>query len=102
LLCKGFSDRSGIGQRDRQVSSDFERSGPFIGVGGLAVAAFLYGYSAIALPSLLHSVVLPLLWLAFLVVASVFFTRRPRLVMLLPLLAVATWFAVLLAPAAVR
>ena len=35
----------------------------------MAVAAFLYGYAAIALPGSLHSVVLPLLWLALFVLA---------------------------------
>lgn len=102
MYCKGFCDSAGTTHGDPQVSPDFERSGSFIGVGGLAVAAFLYGYSAIALPSLLHSVLLPLLWLAFLVVASVLFTRRPRVVMLLPLLAVVVWFGVLVGPVLLR
>jgi hypothetical protein len=70
--------------------------GPFIAIGGLAVAAFLYGYSAIALPSLVHSVVLPLLWLLLFVLACAWFTRRPRLVVVLPVIAFALWFAVLL------
>ena len=70
--------------------------GPFIAIGGLAVAAFLYGYSAIALPSLVHSVVLPLLWLLLFGLACAWFTRRPRLVVVLPVIAFVAWFAVLL------
>jgi hypothetical protein len=78
------------------VKRDLERSGPFIGIGGLAVAAFLYGYSAVALPSLLHSVVLPLVWLGFFALGCVWFTRRPVGMVVLPVLAVVVWFAVLL------
>ena len=70
--------------------------GPFIAIGGLAVAAFLYGYSAIALPSVVHSVVLPLLWLLLFVLACAWFTSRPRLVVVLPVIAFVAWFAVLL------
>ncbi|NUR07275.1 MAG: hypothetical protein HOQ45_09715 [Nocardioidaceae bacterium] len=77
-------------QRDRA------QPGPFIGIGGLAVAAFLYGYVAIALPSVLHSVVLPAFWVLLLVLACVWFTPHPRRVMFLPALAIVVWFAVLL------
>jgi hypothetical protein len=77
------------------VSHDFSTSGPFIGVGGLAVAAFLYGYTAIALPSLLHSLVLPAVWLVLFVLACRWFTRHPYRALSLPFLAIALWFAVL-------
>ena len=70
--------------------------GPFIAIGGLAVAAFLYGYSAIALPSLVHSVVLPLSWLLLFGLACAWFTRHPRRVVVLPAIAIVVWFAVLL------
>ena len=36
------------------MKHNFEQSGPFIGVGGLVVALFLYGYSAIALPGIVN------------------------------------------------
>ena len=78
------------------MKRDLERSGPFIGIGGLAVAAFLYGYSALALPSVLHSIVLPLVWLAFFALGCAWFTRRPVAMVVLPALAVVVWFAVLL------
>lgn len=78
------------------VKHNFEQSGPFIGVGGLVVALFLYGYSAIALPGIVNSVLLPLFWLALFVVACVWFTRRPVRAMWLPVVAVAVWFAVML------
>jgi len=78
------------------MANDLRDSGPFIGVGGMAVAAFLYGYTAIAFPSVLHSVVMPLLWLALFVVSLRWFTRRPRGIVLLPVAAVAAWFVLLL------
>jgi hypothetical protein len=79
------------------VQNNLEQSGPFIGVGGMAVAAFLYGYAAIALPSVLHSVVMPLLWLAIFVLACRWFTRRPVAIVALPVVAVVLWFGLLLA-----
>ncbi|MGZ4495248.1 MAG: hypothetical protein ACXVWU_11150 [Nocardioides sp.] len=74
------------------------QAGPFIGVGGLVVAAFLYGYSALALPSWLHSLVMPLLWLVLFVLATRWFSTRPTAVMLLPVLALAAWVGLLLGP----
>ena len=70
--------------------------GPFVAIGGLAVAAFLYGYSAIAMPSWVHSLVLPLVWLALFATACAWFSRRPRAVIALPALAIVVWFAVML------
>jgi hypothetical protein len=70
--------------------------GPFIAIGGLVVAAFLYAYAAIALPSLVHSVVLPLFWLLLFGLACAWFTRHPRRVVVLPAIAIVVWFAVLL------
>jgi hypothetical protein len=78
------------------VSPDVRRSGPFIAVGGLAVAAFLYGYTAIALPSVLHSLVLPAVWLVLFVLACRWFTTHPYRALSLPFLAVALWFVVML------
>jgi hypothetical protein len=78
------------------VKQNLEQSGPFIGIGGLAVAAFLYGYSAIALPGLVNSLLLPLLWLVLLVVATRWFTRHPIRILWLPVVAVAVWFAAML------
>jgi MFS superfamily sulfate permease-like transporter len=78
------------------VKHNLEQSGPFIGVGGLAVAAFLYGYSAFALPGLVNSVLLPLLWLVLLVIATRWFTRHPVWTVALPVVAFVVWFAVML------
>ena len=79
------------------AGNDLRQSGPFIGVGGVVVVAFLYAYVAIAFPSVLHSVVMPLLWLAFFVLACRCFTRRPRAVVVLPLVTATVWFGLLLA-----
>jgi hypothetical protein len=75
---------------------DLRQTGPFIGIGGVVVVAFLYAYVAIAFPDVLHSVVMPLLWLAVFVLACRWFTRRPRAVMVLPVVAALLWFALLL------
>ena len=75
---------------------DLEKSGPFLGIGGLAVAAFLYGYTAFVVPGLLYSVVLPLAWLALFVLACRCFTGLRVAVGGLPVAAVALWFLVLL------
>jgi hypothetical protein len=75
---------------------NLEESGPFIGFSGLVVALFLYGYTAIALPSWLHSVVMPLVWLVLFVLGARWFTRHPRRTLVLPVVAVAVWFALML------
>jgi hypothetical protein len=78
------------------MQQHLDKSGPFLAIGGLAVAFFLYAYSAIALPGWLNSLVLPTFWVVLLVVATRWFTRRPRASALLPILAIAVWFAVML------
>ncbi len=78
------------------MQNNLERSGPFLGIGGMAVAAFLYGYAAFAIPSVLHSAVMPLVWLAIFVLACRWFTRRPVAIVALPVVAVVLWFGLLL------
>ena len=78
------------------MSSQLEDSAPFIGLGGLFVAAFLYGYVAIALPSWTHSLVMPAFWLVLFALACRWFTRRVYVVLALPVLAVVVWFVVML------
>ena len=77
--------------------NDLRQTGPFIGIGGVVVVAFLYAYVAIAFASVLHSVVMPLLWLGIFVLACRWFTRRPRAAVVLPAVAAVLWFAVLVA-----
>ena len=79
------------------AGSDLRQSGPFVGVGGVVVVAFLYAYVAIACPGALHSIVMPLRWGGFFVLACRWFTRRPRAIVALPLVSAAAWFALLLA-----
>jgi hypothetical protein len=78
------------------MKQDFEKSGPFFAVGGLAVAFFLYAYVAIAMPSVVNSLVLPVVWTALLVLSLRWFTRRPKAAMALPVVAIAVWFAAML------
>ena len=84
-------------RKARCVKHDLAKSGPFIGVGGMTVVAFLYGYTAIAFPSWLHTLVMPVLWLVLFVVSCAWFTRRPRAVVLLPVVAAVLWFVLLIA-----
>jgi hypothetical protein len=83
------------GLRPSRRRQDLERSGPFLGLGGIAVAAFLYGYTAVAFPGLVHSLVMPLVWLAFFALTCAWFTRRPVAVAAVPVVAVVVWFALL-------
>ena len=78
------------------MQQHLDKSGPFLAVGGLAVAFFLYAYSAIAMPGGLNSLVLPVFWVALLFVATRWFTRRPKASTLLPVVAIVVWFAVML------
>ncbi len=75
---------------------NLDQSGPFIGMAGLAVALFLYGYSALALPSWLHSAVMPVAWLVLFVLGAVWFARHPYRVLLLPVVAIGLWFGLML------
>jgi len=78
------------------VKNTLEKSGPFFALGGMSVALFLYVYSAIARAGLITSVLFPLLWLVLFVVTCRWFTRRPDVVALVPVVAIAIWFAVVL------
>jgi hypothetical protein len=95
LVHKGKVARRQPPQEEMDVAHDLRESGPFIGLGGMAVAAFLYGYTAIAFPSLLHSLGMPVFWLVLFVWTTRWFTTRPLAVIALPVVAVAAWFAVL-------
>jgi hypothetical protein len=82
--------------RGDDVRHDFEKSGGFIGLGGMFVALFLYAYTAIAFPSWLHTLVMPLVWLVMFVLSCAWFTRRPKADAVLPIIAIALWFAAVL------
>ncbi|HET7388154.1 MAG TPA: hypothetical protein VFJ19_15985 [Nocardioidaceae bacterium] len=78
------------------MRTNFESSGSFIGIGGLVVALFLYGYAAIALPSLLHTLAMPLFWLVLFVLGCRRFGRHPYRSLVLAVAAFAVWFALML------
>lgn len=79
------------------MRSNLAQSGPWIGVGGMAVSFFLYAWSAIVVRDLLTAVVLPLVWLVLFVLACAWFMRHPYRVLALPVVAVAVWFTAMLA-----
>ena len=72
------------------------RSGPWIGMSGMAVAFFLYAYSAVVLPGVVTVVVLPLVWMVLFALAAAWFMTHPYRVLATPVVAVATWFAAML------
>ena len=75
---------------------DLARSGSWIGMAGIAMSAFLYGYTAVAFPSWAHSALMPGLWLLTFALGCVWFLSHPYRVLLLPVAAVAVWFSVIL------
>lgn len=76
---------------------DLEKSGSWIGIGGMAMALFLYGHSAFVVHDLVSIVVLPLFWVFLFVLGCRWFMTHPHRVLVLPVLAIAVWFAVRLA-----
>jgi hypothetical protein len=71
---------------------DLQRSGPFIGLAGMATTFFLYAYSAVVLRDVVSLLVLPLVWLVLFLLAGAWFSRRPYRVLVLPFVAAAVWF----------
>lgn len=63
---------------------------------GIAAAFFLYGYSAFVVRDVLSIVVLPLLWLASLVLGCRWFMMHPYRVLALPVVTIAVWFVAML------
>jgi hypothetical protein len=78
------------------VKTNLRQSGPFIGVGGMATTLFLYAYSAIVLPDVVTTVVLPLVWLVLFGLSLAWFTGHPYRVLVLPIVAAAVWFVAML------
>jgi hypothetical protein len=71
----------------------WRRSGPWVGMAGMVVALWFYGFVGLVAP---WWVVPPMLvlWLLLMVVAVRNFTRRPLVVLATPLVAMALWFGV--------
>ena len=63
---------------------------------GIAVAFFLYGYSAFVLRDVLSIVVLPLIWIAIFVLGCAWFMKHPYRVLVLPAVVIGVWFAAML------
>lgn len=69
---------------------------PFVGVAGLVSVLFLYGAGGLFAPWWVV-VLLIAVWLVLFVLACRWWTPRPRLVALLPVVATVLWFAVMVA-----
>lgn len=78
------------------MKPNLERSGPFVGVAGMAAVLFLYAWSALVVRDVTTAVVLPLVWLVLFVLTARWFTSHPYRAFAMPLVAAAVWFAVLL------
>lgn len=75
---------------------NLEQSGSWIGMSGIAVTFFLYGYSAFVLRDMLSIVVLPVVWIVILALGCAWFMMHPYRVLVLPVVAVGVWFTAML------
>lgn len=75
---------------------NLRRSGPFIGVAGMAATFFLYAWSALVVRDMMTVVVLPLVWLMLFVATAVWFTSHPYRALATPFVATVVWFGLLL------
>ena len=80
--------------RSRSAGAPGVSPWPFAGMAGMAAALFLYGASGLVAPWW-AVMVLVAFWFVLFVVALRWWSRRPRWVPLLPVLAVVVWFAAL-------
>lgn len=69
---------------------------PFAGMAGMAATFFLYAASGLLAP-VWAVVVLLLVWLALFVTACRWWTPRPKLVPVLPVVSLVVWFAAIMA-----
>lgn len=69
---------------------------PFVGMAGLVSVLFLYGAGGLLAPWWVV-VLLIAVWLVLFVLACRWWTPRPRVVALLPVVATVLWFAVMVA-----
>ena len=75
---------------------DFRQSGAWIGMAGLVVTLFLYGYSALTIRGGWTVVVLPLVWVVLFVLGCRWFMKHPYRMLALPVISAAVWFTVIL------
>lgn len=62
----------------------------------MAVALFLYAYSAFVVRGVESMVLLPLVWVVLFVLSIAWFMKHPYRVLMLPVVAVAVWFVAML------
>lgn len=68
---------------------------PFIAIGMVAVSFFLYAWSAVVVPGVVTRLLLPVLWVAMLVLTMRWFAPRPAWSLASAAVTVAVWFAVM-------
>ena len=77
---------------------NLRRSGPWVGMAGLVSVLWIYGASGLLGPYWLPAPLVAF-WLVLFVLGCRWFSRRPYAVLLLPVVALAVWFAVVMAGA---
>jgi hypothetical protein len=77
---------------------NLRRSGPWVGMAGLVSVLWIYGASGLLGPDWLPAPLVAF-WLVLFVLGCRWFSRRPYAVLLLPVVALAVWFAVVMAGA---
>ncbi len=75
---------------------NLRRSGPWIGMTGLVSVLWLYGAAGLVAPAW-AVVALVALWLVQFVLACRWFNRRPYVVLVMPVIAIALWFGAIMA-----
>ncbi|HWL98135.1 MAG TPA: hypothetical protein VNP20_12360 [Nocardioidaceae bacterium] len=75
---------------------NLRRSGPWIGMAGLVTMLWLYGASALVAPPWAVAV-LVVLWLVQFVLACRWFSRRPYVVLAMPVIAIVVWLSAIVA-----
>ena len=75
---------------------NLRQSGPWIGIVGMVAVLWLYGASGLVAPTW-AVVALVALWLVQFVLACRWFSRRPYVVLVMPVVALALWFGAIMA-----
>jgi hypothetical protein len=80
------------------VAVSLRRAAPWIGIAGLVVVLWFYGFISLVAPWWMVPVML-VVWVGLLVLSLGWFRRHPYIVLTMPVVAVAIWVAVVSAGA---
>lgn len=80
------------------MAVNWRRSGPWVGVAGMLVALWFYGFMALVAPWWVVPIMVAL-WIPMFLVVLKSFNRRPWVAFAMPLFALVVWFVTLVAGA---